>query len=157
MPLSILAFLLVPPYLDSSTHSSLQRLSQRQKLNQIDLIGAVLVALFLILFVFSLTEGNRVGWSSARTLVPLILGINLVLPSFVLWEEYGRTRRGLEACLPLEIWKMGNFTVLFVASLVSFYCYGAVYIAFTTLWSSPGYACELSYLASKGGNAELWR
>lgn len=151
MPLSILAFLLVPPHLDSSTHGSSQRLTHRQKLNQLDLIGALLVAFFLILFVFSLTEGNRVGWSSARTLIPLILGINLVLPSFVLWEEYGRTRRELEACLPLKIWKMGNFTVLFVASLVSFYCYGAVYITFTTLWSGDGYVCELPYLAAKRG------
>ncbi len=133
IPLSILAFLLVPPHLDSSTHSSSGHLPHRQKLNQLDLIGALLVALFLILFVFSLTEGNRVGWSSARTLVPLVLGINLVLPCFIIWEEYGRTRRGLEACLPLKIWKMGNFAVLFAASLVSFYCYGAVYITFTTL------------------------
>ena len=140
MPLSILAFLLVPPNLDSASRTN-QQLTHRQKLYQLDLIGALAIALFLILFVFSLTEGNRVGWATARALVPLLLGVDVVLPAFMIWEEWGRTRRGYEACLPLKLWSMGDFTVLFLASLVSFYCYGAVYITFTTLWSGPGFTC----------------
>lgn len=93
------------------------------------------MALFLILFVFALTEGNRVGWGRARTVIPLALSIALVVPSFLVWEEYARTRQGLEACLPLSMWKMDNFAVLVFATAASFYWYGAVYITFTTLWS----------------------
>lgn len=149
IPLSLLAFVLLPAGFDTRSRSaSSAHLSHIQKFYSLDLIGALSVALFLILFVFSLTEGNRVGWDSARTIVPLALGVAVVLPAFLLWEEYGRTRRGYEAALPLKLWKMGNFTVLFLASLVSFYCYGAVYITFTTLWSEPPYLCTFVFFSA---------
>lgn len=102
----------------------------------------------LILFVFGLTEGNRVGWDTARVLVPLLLAVNVVLPAFLIWEEYGRTRRGLEAALPLSMWKMPNFALLFLATAASFYWYGAVYITFTTLWSQV-FLCEGAFPCSQ--------
>lgn len=146
IPLSLLAFVLLPAKFDARSRSygaaGAARLSHLEKFYSLDLVGALAVALFLILFVFSLTEGNRVGWDSPRTLIPLVVGVAVVLPAFLAWEEFGRTRRGYEAALPLKLWKMGNFSVLFLASLISFYCYGAVYITYTTLWSEPPYLCE---------------
>lgn len=124
IPSSILVFCLSPVYLDT-TLSSYRGLSARQKMARVDLVGALLLALFLILFVFSLTEGNRLGWLRVRVLVPLAVGTAVVLPTFLVWEEFGRTRRGLEAALPLSIWKMKNFSLLFIATGASFYWYGA--------------------------------
>lgn len=132
-------FCLAPTYLDG-TLSSYHCLSKRQKIAKVDLVGALLVALFLILLVFGLTEGNRLGWLQPQVLVPLLAAAIIVFPAFLLWEEYGRTRRGFEAALPLRLWKTKNFALLFIATAASFYWYGAVYITYTTLWSEV-YSC----------------
>jgi dipeptide/tripeptide permease len=137
---SILAYFLIPPYLDTTLYAY-RNLSTNQKLAKIDLIGALLIALFLILLVFALTEGNRLSWASARVLVPLLIALVTVLPAFLVWEDFGRTRRGLEAALPLSLWKLPNFAVYFGATAASFYWYGTVYITYTTLWSMA-YQCE---------------
>jgi hypothetical protein len=61
-----------------------------------------------------------------------------VLPFFFIYEEWGRTRRGLEAALPNSVWKLPNFALLFFVSITAFYFYGCLFITFSVLWSQAG-------------------
>lgn len=110
----------------------------RRRLGSVDLVGSLLVAIFLILFVYALTAGNITGWKSANVIAPLVVCVAVVLPFFFIYEEWGRTRRGLEAALPNSVWKLPNFALLFFVSITAFYFYGCLFITFSVLWSQAG-------------------
>ena len=61
IPIAALALALVPRYVRESKADGLAR--------HFDTIGAVTVTASLMLLVFGLTQGNRVGWDSAQTIL----------------------------------------------------------------------------------------
>ncbi len=71
----------------------------------VDIVGAVLCTLGLAGPVFALIEQPTYGWGSARVAIPLIAGLAL-LAAFVPWE-----RRSPQPMLPLELFKVRNFTI----------------------------------------------
>lgn len=131
LPVALLAAILIPGGLSSKTNS---RQSVRATVASLDLVGSSLVAIFLILFVYGLTEGNISGWKSAKVIIPIVTSFSIILPFFFIYEEFGRTRRGLEAALPNAAWKLPNFAILFIMSLSSFFYYGDLFITYSALW-----------------------
>ena len=77
IPIAALALALVPRYVRESKADGLAR--------HFDTIGAVTVTASLMLLVFGLTQGNRVGWDSAQTI--LVFSASAVLMAFFLWNE----------------------------------------------------------------------
>jgi EmrB/QacA subfamily drug resistance transporter len=71
----------------------------------VDVVGGVLCALGLGGPVFALIEQPQYGWGDPRVVIPLVLGVAL-LGAFVAWE-----RRSTEPMLPLDLFKIRNFTV----------------------------------------------
>lgn len=55
---------------------------------QLDLVGIILVAgaFIMILLPFTLYGGTREQWASATAIAPIVVGVVVVLPLFVLWE-----------------------------------------------------------------------
>ena len=77
IPIAALALALVPRYVRESRADGLAR--------HFDTIGAVTVTASLMLLVFGLTQGNRVGWDSAQTI--LVFTASAILMAFFLWNE----------------------------------------------------------------------
>ncbi len=83
---------------------------------QIDVLGAVLVTAGLVVLVYTLAEGNTLGWTSYTTLG--LLGIALVLLAAFLFVEL----RSQEPLVRLSIFKQRTITG---ANLISFLAPGA--------------------------------
>lgn len=140
LPVAILGLFLIPR---SGSRRSLEpKPPLGKRLASVDIGGSLLVALFLILFVYALTQGDIVGWKTAQVIAPLVVCLSIVMPLFFIWEEFGRTRRGLDAALPNKVWGFPNFGLLFGVSVAAFYFYGCCFITFSTLWSTPAYASK---------------
>ena len=139
LPVALIGLFIIPSDLSTPTKGSLPL---RKRLASVDIIGSLLIAAFLILFVYALTAGNIVGWKTAQVLGPLVTCLAIVLPLFFVFEEYGRTRRGLDAALPNKVWGFPNFALLFFVSVAAFYFYGCIFIAFSTLWSASDWLSE---------------
>lgn len=74
----------------SAYKSLMNRHQMVQLFWQTDLLGLLFLAatLALILLPFTLAGGEQSTWQEARTLAPLVVGVVVALPSFVLWELY---------------------------------------------------------------------
>ncbi|MFH8985768.1 MFS transporter [Streptomyces varsoviensis] len=105
VPLGLLALITVRKALD---------LPHQRTEHRIDVLGALLLALFLVPLLIVAEQGRAWGWSSPTALTLIALGaVGLVL--FLLVE----TRRGAEAVLPLRLFRTGgvalctgvNFTI----------------------------------------------
>ncbi|HEY3187323.1 MAG TPA: DHA2 family efflux MFS transporter permease subunit, partial [Solirubrobacteraceae bacterium] len=81
---------------------------------RVDVIGAVLAALGLAGPTFALIEQPRLGWSDPAVWVPLVLGVAL-FAAFIAWE-----RRSTHPMLPLEIFRVRNFSVGNAETLVMY-------------------------------------
>jgi EmrB/QacA subfamily drug resistance transporter len=88
---------------------------------RVDLIGAILCTVGLGGVVFALIEQPRHGWTSATTLVPLLLGM-LALSAFIAHE-----RRTTQPMLKLELFRRRNFAV---GNLQTFSMYGGLAVLF---------------------------
>ncbi len=84
----------------------LTRLPQDKRTpGHVDIVGAVLCAFGLGGPVFALIEQPTYGWTDARVLIPLIVGL-VLLVSFLLWE-----RRSPQPMMPLYLFRSRNFSV----------------------------------------------
>ncbi|KAF9109098.1 hypothetical protein BGX27_008008 [Mortierella sp. AM989] len=84
---------------------------------RIDYGGALCFTIGIIAVIYYLTESTAVGWSSAKTLAPLIVGI-LLLIGFVVLES-----RIDYPIMPFHIWKSRRF----LSSIIIIICVTATY------------------------------
>jgi len=104
LPLALIALILAPP---APTGGS----SARQHLRNMDWLGLFGITASLVLFIFSLSEGNSRGWSSAIVLAPLIISIILV-------PVVGYIETKVAAPLiPPVVWTLPGFVPLFFISM----------------------------------------
>jgi EmrB/QacA subfamily drug resistance transporter len=85
---------------------------------KLDSPGIALITAAVIGFVWGLTRGNDIGWTSAETLAALLVGV-LGLVAFVAWEA-----RAPAPMLPLRFWRVrafatGNATAFLAMGSVS--------------------------------------
>src|SRR6476661_4074794 len=95
---------------------------------RLDVAGAVLVTLALMLAVYGIVGGNAAGWTSGRTLG--LLGVSAVLlAAFVGWEA-----RAAHPLVPLRLFRLRNVTVsqvvgvLWAAAMFAWFFLAALYL-----------------------------
>ncbi|KAF9043112.1 major facilitator superfamily domain-containing protein [Panaeolus papilionaceus] len=102
------------------------------KFKRLDIVGAIIFAACLILFIFSLTSSSLEGWTSAQTLAPLVISLLAVL-AFFAWEAHLPESY---AALPPKIWRYGNVKILTAVSLVPFMWLGSIFPLYSWLWET---------------------
>jgi EmrB/QacA subfamily drug resistance transporter len=109
----------------------------------IDYVGIVLSAVGLGGPVFALLQQPVAGWSSPLVWVPMLVGL-ASLVGFVLWER--RTRAPM---LPLELFKVRNFTVANASTLAVYAgLYGSSFFLSIFLQQVGGYRPLIAGLAT---------
>ncbi|KAF8645758.1 hypothetical protein AX16_007625 [Volvariella volvacea WC 439] len=103
IPLSVLALFLAPPTPEDQKGVT--------KLRDMDWLGLGTITLCLILFVYSLTEGNALGWATGGILAPLIISI-LLLPVFGFIETKVK-----DPLVPPAVWTLPEFVPLFFITM----------------------------------------
>jgi EmrB/QacA subfamily drug resistance transporter len=117
VPIGIAAFALTRPIVRESRLGAAER--------HFDAIGAVLITSALSLLVYALTQANRVGWTSART-IGILLASAVLHAAFIAVEH--RSRAPL---VPLGIF--GRLRTLTGANVVSFLVGGLTFAMFFML------------------------
>lgn len=80
----------------------------------------------IILFIVGLTLGASYGWSKATFLAPFL--ISIVLFPLFFWRE---SRLEYEnALIPTSIWRLPNFAVLIVISLITLGWWSVMFLPF---------------------------
>ena len=109
----------------------------------IDYLGIVLSAVGLGAPVFALIQQPVEGFGSPLVIVPMIVGL-LCLAAFLLWE-----RRTHAPMLPLEIFKVRNFTIANIATLAVYAgLFGATFFLTIFLQQVGGYSPFVAGLAT---------
>ncbi|KAH8885612.1 MFS general substrate transporter [Thozetella sp. PMI_491] len=164
---SVLVFYFPPPRVNSLG------LSKREIFNRIDFIGGFLSIAGIVLFVAGLLWGGyQYDWTSAHTLVPLLLGV-VILIIFVCWEIWGAKYPMIPKRLGQAKW---NLNLTFVITFIS----GANFFSVLLLWPTQAFnvyghdpvgvgirgmpfgfcvmggACITLYLLSKTGGQIKW-
>ncbi|KAF9284094.1 hypothetical protein BGZ68_004915 [Mortierella alpina] len=85
--------------------------------NRIDYAGAICFTIGVIAVIYYLTESTTAGWSSAKTLAPLVVGIAFLV-AFVVIES-----RIEYAIMPFHIWRSRRFA----SSIIIIICLTATY------------------------------
>jgi EmrB/QacA subfamily drug resistance transporter len=153
VPVGTTAFLLTRPIVRESRAG--------HSVRHFDAAGAVLVTSALSLLVYALTQANRVGWTSGRT-IGILIGSAVLLVAFVAVEH-----RSQAPLVPLGIF--GRLRTLTGANVVSFLIGGLTFAMFfmlslymqqvlglSALQTGTGYlAVALTAIASSGGAQAL--
>ena len=92
--------------------------------HRVDVVGAVLAALGLAGPTFALIEQPRLGWGDPAVWVPLVAGL-MLFAAFLAWE-----RRTADPMLPLEMFRVRNFSV---GNLETLAMYGGLGVVFFLL------------------------
>jgi EmrB/QacA subfamily drug resistance transporter len=104
------------------------RESKSETAKRLDLVGALLCAVGVLLLVYPLTEGRQLHWP-AWTWV-MLGGSVVVLAVFVLYSR-NVARRGGSPLLPLELFKARSYAAGFATNLVFNLATGAFFLMFT--------------------------
>ncbi|WP_395700899.1 MFS transporter [Aquabacterium sp.] len=103
---------------------------------RLDVAGALVVTLALMLAVYAIVNGNEAGWQSARTLGLLGLAV-LLLALFI-----GIERRVVAPLMPLGLFRLRNLAtsnmvgVLWAAAMFAWFFLSALYMQLVLGWSA---------------------
>jgi predicted MFS family arabinose efflux permease len=96
--------------------------------NTVDWIGGALITVGLIILLFTLSDGNEVGWSIPW--VPILIVVSLlIVVAFGYWQHYLETKTQMRPLMKMSIFKNRNFLwanvimALFYASFNNFLVY----------------------------------
>ncbi|MFI9781619.1 MFS transporter [Streptomyces sp. NPDC051956] len=126
----VLSLLLgVATYLLARVSIPVRRHGRPKKALPLDAAGAVTAALALAALVFTLSEGEAAGWSSAVVIGTLVLSF-LALAGFV-FQQVRMGRRGRNPLMPMGIWRSRPF----MAASLGGFAYFAVFFAVLFFYS----------------------
>ena len=98
------------------------------KLRKLDIIGSIILVAGMILVVFAFESATE-GWSTARFIAPLIIGLVMMI-FFPVYEAYIAERVfGYDPLVPAYVWKFKNLTAICTVAASQF---AAVYVVFLT-------------------------
>lgn len=127
--ISIAGILVIPP-----PPATVQKTpAEKKTVASIDWIGAILVTAGLFILLFSLTEGNGVGWSTPW--IPALIVVSLVIiAAFGFWQHYIETRRPKKTPL-IKVSMFRNFRFSAVMFIMAF-CFASFnnYLIFATYY-----------------------
>ncbi|KAB8342861.1 hypothetical protein FH972_022459 [Carpinus fangiana] len=98
----------------------------------VDWFGGVLITGALMMFMFGMTEGNVVGWSTPYIPVLLVLGI-LVAVGFTFWELHLEKTGMIRPLMKISLWNNKTFVA---AQLINFFFFAAFtsYLVYATFF-----------------------
>jgi MFS family permease len=96
----------------------------------VDWIGAVLVTVGVLVFLFALAEGNVVGWSKPYIPVLIVLSIILII-TFVVWQLYQEKRTERRPLMKVTLFKRLKVSAAMLAMAVFFSAFNN-YLIFST-------------------------
>ncbi len=101
----------------------LRRRAQRivRSLSDFDLPGALLSIVFLVVFLVALSNGSRIGWGNPSVLASVAASVALAMALW--WQE----RRAREPMLDITLFRLPDFTMGLIASLVAFSASSSAY------------------------------
>ncbi|KAF8554325.1 MFS general substrate transporter [Imleria badia] len=117
-------FLIPHPYRPQDKYN------QQEQFRRLDISGASLLVVALVLFIFAVTSGSINGWKTVTVLVPLFLSI-LLLGLFFVWEA--RLPED-HASLPPRLWSYPNFASIVILAFLPYAWLGTVYLIFAWYW-----------------------
>ncbi|KAF9916800.1 hypothetical protein BX616_002760 [Lobosporangium transversale] len=93
---------------------------------RVDYLGVALFMAGVVMVIYYLSESTTVGWGSAQTLTPFIVGL-VLLAGFIFWE-----RRIEYPIMPFRIWSSRRFSASVLVIICVTACYNTM-IFFTSL------------------------
>jgi EmrB/QacA subfamily drug resistance transporter len=129
LPLAAWILLLLPKLRESNTEFSMLRLAS------FDLRGTVLNTLGLGFFVYSLSFGPQLGWSSLRVVIPMLAGMSLIC-AFLRSQWHNE-----HAMMPLSLFSNRRFLAV---NLLTFFLYGSLGVAFYIV---PFFSIQIKHLS----------
>jgi len=81
-----------------------------------DVLGGVLITAAIVFFVFIITEGSYIGWTSPINIAFIVL-TPILFVAFIFVEH----RKEDQALMPLDVWRIPNFAALFLTVRPCFY------------------------------------
>ncbi|KAF8836837.1 MFS general substrate transporter, partial [Paxillus ammoniavirescens] len=106
IPVALGSLFIIPPQIAKSANNSNARIAKWKRL---DLIGASILTVAMIIFIFALMSGSADGWATAQVIVLLIMSV-LMIAGFFYWETVIPVDK---AAIPPRTWFYYNFSVLF--------------------------------------------
>jgi EmrB/QacA subfamily drug resistance transporter len=135
VPVGVLGLVLAPILLHESRDA---------RVKSFDVPGAVLVTSGLVLLVFTITQANQYGWSSAET-IGLFAGSAVLLAAFLGWES-----RSAEPLMPFSIFRLRTLVGANIAGVILGTALFAMFLMLTLYMQQV-----LSYSAMRTGVAYL--
>jgi len=124
------AVVILVPNIKRSGEEVESRADRILRFRRLDLIGVLMFAVALILFIFAMTSGSISGWGSARVISTLVISA-VLLAAFFIWEAW---LPEAYAALPPKMWRYPNFGILIVISLLPFLWWSSVFLLFAWYW-----------------------
>lgn len=109
VPFGVSALALIP----KTAGDLSDRLSPRDKLKRLDVVGCFMMLVSIILLILGITLGASYGWKKPGFLVPFLL----CWPIFVAFFIYEARLSEGYALIPPSFWKIPNMTLLIVFAL----------------------------------------
>lgn len=123
--MTFVAWRLVPDEADNTDSDRVDN-----KLQRLDIPGALSMLVGVVLLTLGLTLGASFGFLTAGFFAPFILGLGLMV-AFFFWEA---RRPAGYALLPSDTWRIPNFTILIIFSTVVFSWFSLNFLPFVELY-----------------------
>jgi MFS family permease len=96
----------------------------------VDWIGGALITIGLLALMFSLTEGNVVGWSTPWISVLIVVSL-IIVGLFIFWQWYLEMKTTRQPLMKVSIWKSKQFCAAMVIMFLFFSSFNN-YLIFAT-------------------------
>ncbi|KAH7143484.1 major facilitator superfamily domain-containing protein [Dactylonectria macrodidyma] len=87
--------------------------------NRVDWIGGMLITVAIFTLLFSLAEGNIVGWKTPWISVLIVVSL-LIVAAFVAWQWYIERKGARPPLVKISLFSNGSFSVAMVAMCFSY-------------------------------------
>lgn len=121
-----------PPSVTAQRNNSSNNGGRKKSAASVDWIGAVLVTVGLLLLLFSLTEGNVVGWSTPWIPVLIVVSI-LIFIAFVFWQNYLEKKGKRAPLVKISMFRNVRFSAVMLIMGVFFASFNN-YLIFATYY-----------------------
>ncbi|EFX02166.1 efflux transporter [Grosmannia clavigera kw1407] len=135
--ITVAGIFVIPELPETRTAEELAELSL---LHSVDWIGGALITGGLIALLFSMTEGNIVGWSTAWVIVLILLGL-LMIAVFIAWELYQEKHTTRSPLIRLSLFRNRHFSAAVLIMCIFFGIFNDFSVYVTYLWQDyQGYS-----------------
>lgn len=131
IPIALVSFWALPT---GQAEPEAKAQDETQRWKRLDLPGVLAMLTAVLLLIVALTLGATYGWATAYFIAPLVVSV-IALPVFVWWE---RSIDDDKALLPSALFRVPNFGLFLVFSLVILGWWASNFMAFIQMFQIQG-------------------